>query len=127
MTPNFVFMNCMVCSWFIIHQQLITFNWSYQRLVAFDNFSCKNCIILHTIAILVYVRPFQHCNLVFGGLSCLSMSNALCPVVRFASKSRMSTNIHRACCNLYQSQPRNLTLSPWISLPVCPNIMARTH
>ena len=39
----------------------------------------------------------------------------------------MSTNIHRACFNLYQYQPRNLTLSPWILLPVCPNAMARMH
>ena len=108
-TPSFVFESCMVCSWFIVHQQPTTFNWSYQRLVAFVNFYCKNCTILHTIAILVYVRPFWHCNLVFGGLSCLSMSNILCPVVKFANESRTSTNVHRACCNLYQYQPKNLT------------------
>ena len=62
--PSFVFVNCMVCSWLIACQHPITFSWSYRRLVAFVNSSCKNCIIPHTIAILVYARPFWHCNLV---------------------------------------------------------------
>ena len=125
--PRFVFKSCMVCSWFIVHQQLTTFNWSYRRLVAFVNFYCKNCTILHTIAILVYIRPFWHWNLMFGSLSCLSMSNILCLVVKSVNKSRTSTSVHRACCSLYRYQPKNLTLSPWILSPVCPNAMARMH
>ena len=125
--PSFAFESCMVCSWFIVRQQSTTVNRSYRRLVTFINFYSKNCTTLHTIAILVYVKPSQHCNLVFGDLSCLSMSNFLCPVVRFANESRTSTNIHRAYCNLYQSQLRNLTHSPWIPLPVCSNVMARMH
>ena len=71
MMLSFVFMNYMVCSWFIVHQHLTTCSWSYRRLVAFNNFYCKNCIILHIIVILVYVRPFLDYNLVSGGLSCL--------------------------------------------------------
>ena len=99
-----VFVNCMVCSWFIVHQHPTICSWSYQRQVAFDSFSCKNCITVHTIVILVYIRQFLHCNLMYGGRSCQLISKVLSLAARFANESRKSTNIRRACCNLYQSQ-----------------------
>ena len=61
--PSFLFVNCIVCSWFMVRQQPTTFNRSYRRLVAFHNFSCKNCITLHTIAIQVRktISALQSC------------------------------------------------------------------
>ena len=75
---------CVGLSWFIGRPNMVFCNQLYIILAVFSRYCCKNYITLHTLPILVHVKPPLHCCSISGGLTQLNRLDSLWLVAQFA-------------------------------------------